>query len=126
MPMIVDLEAPGRFVVHATGNITTVEILDALNDVVADPAFAPGATILVLAKQVTGAPSTKDLWEIARVTKSAYGRGLQEVAIVTEAGFAYGVARMFSVISEIVGIGVSAHLDEAEARAGLQGRPGAD
>lgn len=120
MPIDVAFEVPGRFVVCALGKVTGAESISALQQIAQDARFKPGCTVLALAQVVTAAPSSGELREIARMARTLMDRGLLGVAIVAEPGFTYGVARMFSALTDLNGVPVAVFLDEREAREHLE------
>lgn len=116
MPVTVSVQEPTRFVVDATGKVTGAEGHSALDKVLSDPHFGQGATVLVLAHDVTGTPRTDELRDLAAAAVALKQRGLAGFAIVTEPGFVYGVARMFSALAELAGVPVDVFLDKEAAR----------
>lgn len=116
MPVSVRFEEPARFVTVATGKVTGAECIDALTVVRNHPRFRTGVTILAIAHDVTSAPATDELREIATVSLTLKNGGMRALAIVTPPGFVYGVARMFSALAELMGVPVEVFLDVIEAR----------
>src|SRR5687768_10371281 len=99
-----------------TGAIPASESLAALREISSDPRFGPGATLLAIVAGATSVPASDELSGLAVEVRSLVDRGLAGFVIVTEPGFVYGVARMFTVIAEMVGVRAYATQDEAEGR----------
>ena len=116
MPYTLTFEAPRRFVMHQTGAIPASESLAALREVVGDPRFGPGATLLAIVEGATSAPAADELGGLALEVKSLVQRGLAGFVIVTEPGFIYGVARMFASLADLAGVHVEVFQDVTEAR----------
>ncbi len=119
MPVRVSFEEPSLFVLQGTGRITGAESIDAFEQVLSHTRFNQGVTLLAVARDITGAPPTDELREIAASALSLKNGGMSGLAIVTEPGFTYGVARMFSAIADLAGVRVDVFLDENEARVHL-------
>jgi hypothetical protein len=119
MPVTVSVQEPTRFEVEATGKITGAECFRTLETILHDPHFARGATVLVVAHDITGAPAADELRSLATAMIPLKKGGLVGFAIVTQPGFVYGVARMFSALTELVGVSVDVFQDECEAHARL-------
>lgn len=116
MPVSVSFEEPGRFVVDSTGNITGPEAIAALEKVRTHPRFRCGVTVLVVAHDVTSAPRTDELRDIATLATQLKSGGMAGFVIVTEPGFVYGVARMFSALADLAGVQVEVFQDLDDAR----------
>ena len=119
MPVSVSFEEPMRFVLDGTGDISGADSIAAFQQVRADPRFKRGATVLAIARNVTSAPRTDELRDIATSSIALKNGGMSAFFIVTEPGFTYGVARMFSALADLVGVHVEVFLDVDEARAKL-------
>lgn len=126
MPVRISFEEPSRFVLEGTGRITGAESIDAFEQVLNNPRFHAGATLLAVAHDITETPRTDELREIATSAVALKNGGMSAMAIVTAPGFTYGVARMFSAIADLAGVRVDVfqdvneareHLDEVSARA---------
>jgi len=102
--------------VRAYGDVTLEECLDVQHRVLADPRMRPGLHWLADCCGATGLPSTSDLRTIAQEFEPLVKAGVGPVALVTGSAFVYGVARMFSVFAETVGLRVAVFPDLAEAR----------
>jgi hypothetical protein len=116
MPVSVSFEAPTRFILEGTGKITGAESVRALSEVLGDPRFGHGTTLLAIARDVTGAPPTDELRDIVVVAARLRKAGMSALLITTEPGFVYGVARMFASLAELAGVQVEVFQDLAEAR----------
>lgn len=119
MPISVSYEEPGRFVLEGTDRITGAESIRALEQVLQHPNFREGATLLAVTHDVTGAPATDELRAIATAAIPLRQAGMRGLAIVTAPGFTYGVARMFSVLADLVGVRVEVFQCVEEARSRL-------
>jgi hypothetical protein len=122
MPVVVGFAPPDVFVVRATGDVTYPECQRAIDDILAGPAGSgPGTRkILVDARGVLTAPSTEELYALARDMKVFITRGYGPMAIVTDRAFVYGVARMFAVFAETFGLRVRAFNSVDEASVWLE------
>ena len=116
MPYTISFETPRRFVIRASGDLPGSESLESFRRILADPRFGEGATMLTIATDVTRAPATDELATIASAVKDLFARGLRGFVIVTDPGFVYGVARMFTVVAEMMGVPSEVTQDEAEGR----------
>ena len=117
MPVSVSYEAPARFILEGTGKITGAESVRALSEVLNDPRFARGTTLLAITHDVTGAPATDELRDIVAVAARLRKAGMSALVIVTPPGFVYGVARMFAALADLSGVQVEVYQDVIEARA---------
>ena len=116
MPVSVRFEEPSRFVLVGTGNITGSECIEAFDQVRNHPRFRGRVTLLAVTHDVTGAPATDELRDIAASALALKNAGMSALAIVTAPGFTYGVARMFSALADLMGVQVEVFLDVIEAR----------
>ena len=116
MPISVSFEAPARFILEGTGKITGAESVRALREVLADPRFGPGTTLLSITHDVTGAPPVDELRDIIVVATQLRNAGMAALVIVTQPGFVYGVARMFASLSDLAGVQVEVFQDVVAAR----------
>lgn len=116
MPYSLEFEAPKRFVIRAHGSIEGSESLASFREIIADPRFGPGATIMAIATKVTAAPATDELTDIASALKEMFTRGLAGFVIVSQPGFVYGVARMFAMVADMMGVRAEVTDDEAQGR----------
>ena len=116
MPVSVAFDAPTRVILEATGKVTGAEVVRALTEVLHDPRFRPGTTILGIAHGVTAAPPTDELRDIVVVATSLRNAGMSALLVVTEPGFVYGVARMFAALADLAGVQVEVFQDIGEAR----------
>ena len=116
MPCEVSFEEPRRFVVRATGDIPASEALAVLQRVQYDPRFGPGALLLGIVAGATRVPATDELTGIASAVKALFDRGLVGCVIVSQPGFVFGVARMFAVLAEMLGVHAHVTQDEMEGR----------
>lgn len=103
--------------VRMWGVITRSEILETVQQVIADPRFTPDLTELIDLREVTSTESltANDVRQIATSTLEPVSRR----AFVTPDPSTYGLARMFGAHRELHGahekIGVFTKLEEAEA-----------
>ena len=116
MPFTLEFEAPKRFVIRAHGSIAGAESLASFRQILDDDRFGPGATIMAIATNVTAAPATDELTAIASALKEMFKRGLAGFVIVSQPGFVFGVARMFAMVAEMMGVRAEVTQDEAEGR----------
>lgn len=116
MPISVSFEAPTRFILEGTGRITGAESVRALQEVLRHPRFGPGATLLSVTHDVTGAPPTDELRDIVIAANELRKAGMSALIIVTAPGYVYGVARMFASLADLAGVQVEVFQDLCEAR----------
>lgn len=116
MPITVSFEEPSRFILEGTGRITGAESVRALQEVLHDPRFRPGATLLSITHDVTGAPPTDELRDVVVAAAALKRGGMSALVIVTAPGFVYGVARMFASLADLAGVQVEVFQDVTEAR----------
>ena len=116
MPFTLSLEEPKRFVIRANGALAGADALASLRQILADPRFGEGSTIITIATGVTSAPATDELPSIASAVKELYKRGLAGFVIASQPGFVYGVSRMFAMVAEMMGVRADVTMDEAEGR----------
>lgn len=116
MPVSVSFETPARFILEGTGRITGAESVRALHEVLRHPGFGPGATLLAVAHDVTGAPPTDELRDIVIAANELRKAGMSALIIVTAPGYVYGVARMFASLADLAGVQVEVSQDLCEAR----------
>ena len=116
MPYSVSFEEPRRFVMRQSGVIPASESRAALNEIRSDSRFAAGATILAIVERATSIPAADELPGLAHELKSLVERGLVGFVIVADPGYVFGVARMFSAASDMLGIRVEVTESETEAR----------
>jgi hypothetical protein len=115
MPISLGFMEPSTFVMTVTGSVTFEECDAAIHEVGLDPRFASGADVFIDARGVIGAPSTPEIRLLALQFKQL-GDRLGSVSVVAESTFVYGLARMFAVFGEMLGLKVAAFRrhDEAE------------
>ena len=99
-----------------TGVIPASESRAALSDIGSHSRFGPGTTVLCIVEDATEVPRSDELAGLAAALKDLAQRGLVGFVVVAEPGYVYGVARMFSAASEMLGVRVEVTEDEAEAR----------
>ena len=116
MPYTVTFEEPRRFIMRQTGAIPAAESRAALGEIGSHARFGSGTTVLAIVEGATDVPATDELAGLALSLKDLVQRGLVGFVIVAEPGFVYGVARMFSAASDMLGVRVEVTEDEAEAR----------
>ena len=106
MPLSYSVEPPALFLLRATGHVTHGEGASVIQAIGADERFGPGSRMLVDARSVIKAPQRSELKNLAGDLAGLFQRGMYAVAIVTDQGFVYGVARMFAMFAELLGIRV--------------------
>lgn len=116
MPYAVTFEEPRRFIMRQTGVIPATESRAALGEIGSHPRFGPGTTVLCIVEGATDVPASDELAGLAATLKGLVQRGLAGFVIVAEPGYVFGVARMFSAASEMLGVRVEVMEHEAEAR----------
>ena len=124
MPLDVEFAQPQRFTVRASGELTLREVEGCIESLVAHPEI-DGADVLVDASDLTNVLSTAELRTVARAMLRMLDRGLGAVGVVTPNPFIYGVARMFGVFAEAVGVQVGAFRESDGANRWLTDRRGA-
>ena len=115
MPYSVSFAPPKRFTIIQTGVIPASESRAAFGEVASHPSFQPGSTLLTIVSGATSVPAADELAGIAATLKTLADRGLAAFVIVTEPGYVFGVARMFSAASDMLGIRVEVVQDMDEA-----------
>ena len=116
MPVAFTFSAPLEIAVVAEGDVTFAEIAVLLDELIDDPRIQPGTGILVDSRKVEGAPSTPELRMIARDLAPLRDRGVNRIAVCADSMFVYGIARMFAVFAELLGIHVAAFRDMDTAK----------
>jgi hypothetical protein len=119
MNYLVEHRPPHTYVVHVSGPVTPTDTQALQSDLLARPTF-PGSVILVDARDVTNAPSTPEVRQIARDMRSFVAVGVRAMAIVTPTGVLYGIARMFSAFTSIIGLNVEAFTEVPDAECWLE------
>jgi hypothetical protein len=116
MPIAVAFSEPATLVITAAGTVTFAEVAVVLDDLIDDDRIGPGTCVLVDARAVEDAPSTPELRLIARDLAPLHERGVTHMAVCAESTFIYGVARMFAVFAELIGMRVAAfrNMDDAQ------------
>jgi hypothetical protein len=116
MPIeIMELEAQ-TLTVRAYGDVTLDECRQYQKQLLADPRMRSGIHLLADLTGVTGAPSAAELRTVAREFQPLIEKGLGRIALLSDSTFMYGVARMFCVFAESVGMTVAVFRDRAEAQ----------
>jgi hypothetical protein len=111
VPVAFAFSAPLEIFVIAEGDVTFAEVAVLLDELIDDPGIVPGTGLLVDCRKVTGAPSTPELRLIARDLAPLRDRGVNRIAVCADSMFVYGIARMFAVFAELLGIHVAAFRD---------------
>ncbi|HYC49474.1 MAG TPA: STAS/SEC14 domain-containing protein [Gemmatimonadaceae bacterium] len=110
----------GRIVqVTAGGSVTFAEIAVLLDDLLDDPRITEGTGILCDARGVREVPTTAELRIVARDLAPLRERGVRHIAVCADSTFVYGVARMFGVFADVIGLQVGAFRDLDDARVWL-------
>lgn len=99
-----------------TGVIPAAESRAALGEIGSHPRFEPGATVLCIVEGATDVPASDELPGLAATLKGLVQRGLAGFVVVAEPGYVFGVARMFSAASDMLGVRVEVLEHESEAR----------
>ena len=107
---------PQMLQVTAGGSVTFAEIAFMLDDLLDDPRITPGTCILIDSRGVREVPTTPELRIIARDLAPLRAMGVQRIAVCADSTFVYGVARMFGVFADAIGLQVGAFRDMEEAR----------
>ena len=116
MPVAFTFSAPCEVRVIAEGDVTFAEVAVLLDELIDDPRIEPGTGMLVDSRRVQGAPSTPELRLIARDLGPLRDRGVNRIAVCADSMFVYGIARMFAVFAEMLGIHVAAFRDMDAAK----------
>jgi hypothetical protein len=116
VPFSVTFEEPRRFIMRQTGVIPAAESRAALHEIATHPRFGPGTTVLCIVEDVTDVPASDELAGLAAALQGLTQQGLVGFVVVAEPGYVYGVARMFSAASEMLGVRVEVTDNETEAR----------
>ena len=116
MPVAFAFSAPLEIVVVAEGDVTFAEVAVLLDELIDDPRIEPGTSMLIDSRKVEGAPSTPELRMIARDLAPLRDRGVNRIAVCADSTFVYGIARMFAVFAELIGIHVNAFRDMDAAK----------
>ena len=125
LPLDLEFARPARFKLRASGEVTLGEVERAIEAMVAHPELTHGTDVLIDASEVEGVPSTPELRSAARALVPLLDKGLVAVCVVSHNPFIYGVARMFSVFAEAVGVQVGAFREFDGAHRWLTDRRGA-
>lgn len=99
-----------------TGVIPASESRAALGEIGSHPRFRAGTTVLCIVEGATDVPASDELAGLAETLRGLVQRGLAGFVIVAEPGYVYGVARMFSAASEMLGVRVEVTENEKGAR----------
>ena len=121
MPVDIEFAKPARFKIRASGEVTLGEIEGAIRYGLAHPDL-PGADVLVDASEVLAVPSTPELRQVARELVPLMDHGMVAVGFVSKSPFVYGVARMFGVFAEAVGVKFGAFREFDDASSWLEER----
>ena len=124
MALDVEFTKPPRFKIRASGEVTFGEIERAIETMVAHPGLTHGTDVLVDASEVEGVPTTPELRSAARALVPMLDKGLVAVCFVSHNPFIYGVARMFGVFAEAVGVQVGAFREFDDAHRWLADQRG--
>jgi hypothetical protein len=108
--------------VRAFGAVDCAESLDLVRTLLRQSPLLAGRPILVDARGVTHAPSTRELRRIATEMLPFATAGFGSIGILTENICIYGIARMFSVLAEAAAH-VTAFRDPREAAEWLECQP---
>lgn len=116
MPVAFAFSAPLEILVIAEGDVTFAEVAVLLDELIDDPRIVPGTAMLIDSRKVEGAPSTPELRLIARDLAPLRDHGVNRIAVCANSMFVYGIARMFAVFAEMLGIHVAAFRDMDAAK----------
>jgi hypothetical protein len=116
MPIAIAFAEPDTLILTAAGAVTFAEVAVTLDELLDDPRISEGTRVLCDCRQVTDTPSTPELRLIARDLAPLRERGVTRMAVCAESTFVYGVARMFAVFADMIGISVGAfrRMEDAE------------
>ena len=121
MPLALEFDDSTRTAtIRASGRVTFDEGDELLHALREDPRCCGQWQILCDTTFMEAAPSAAELRVLALQMKPLRDRGMGACAVVAGNSFAYGIARMFSVFAEFVGIHVGAFRDEESGRAWLE------
>jgi hypothetical protein len=116
MPVAFAFSAPLEIFVITEGDVTFAEVAVLLDELIDDARIEAGTGILVDCRKVVGAPSTPELRLIARDLAPLRDRGVNRIAVCADSVFVYGIARMFAVFAELIGIHVAAFREMEAAK----------
>lgn len=122
MPLAVAFTDPKLVVVTAAGRVTFAEIAVMLDDLIDDPRIGVGTGVLVDARDVREVPTTPELRIVARDLAPLREAGVSRMAVCTSSTFIYGIARMFGVFADAIGLKVGAFRQMDDANEWLASR----
>ena len=113
------IEGEGYALILSYGEVSAQQRIEVMKRPLQEPAFAPGMSVLVDARQLESTPPFVEFEKIAR----AQARMLagHPIAILSALNAKYGVARQAAMLTEAAGGGhVSVFTDHAEAIAWIR------
>lgn len=119
MPLAIAFTDQHTVEVSAGGSVTFAEIAVMLDDLLDDPRITMGTSILVDARGVREVPTTAELRIVARDLAPLRERGVHRIAVCADSTFVYGVARMFGIFADAIGLQIGAFWQLDEARSWL-------
>ena len=123
MPLAISYPDRHTVLVSAGGSVTFAEIAVMLDDLLDDPRITSGTSVLVDARGVREVPTTAELRIVARDLAPLRENGVDRIAVAADSMFIYGVARMFGVFADAIGLQVGAFHSVDEARKWLASFP---
>ena len=122
MPASLSFQEPGTFVTTAWGRLTYADVKHIIDGTLQHAGFAPGSDALFDGTRVEAVPTTAELRQLAMELRPLREGGLGAIALVAGTTFTYGIARMFSMFAESLGMETAAFRSVAEAHAWLAAR----
>src|SRR4051812_40181767 len=115
MPVSFEFDSPSTCVVTATGDVTYVEVLDTLRELLDGPGLRPGCALVIIGVRVTDAPRIMELAGIARAMQEVFERGVRKVALSTDTELAQTAAKVFAAFIQLKGADAAVFPSAAEA-----------
>lgn len=103
MPVTVSFEQPDLFILRAYGPVTYVEVLGAIDRLLADSRLGPGTGIFIDNRGVTTTPTIAEVASIASHFQDVFTRGATRLALLSDSEQVHEVARMFAAFASTVG-----------------------
>lgn len=107
MPIDLRFKEPSTFIVRGSGDVTVADVAAVLDELLSHSSLAPGSCVLADARKVRSVPPTAELRRIAKDLTPLRAHGVARIAVVARSNFVYGIARMFMVFAEGIGLNIS-------------------
>lgn len=119
MPISIAFAEPATIPLRVSGEVTSDEIVEAINRVAGMEQLRPGAQILADVREMTGVPGTNVIRDAAYDMGRLREKGLGAMAIAADRPFVYGISRMFATFAGMVSLNVGTFRCMDEARVWL-------